>query len=156
PMVGSFLVILVTIAAAIPLGVAAGVYLEEYARKNWLTTVIEINISNLASVPSILYGLMALGGLGYFLGRNLLPGGLTLAFLTLPIVIGAPREALRAIPHTIREAATALGATRWQVVRHHLLPYSAGGISTGVIIGVSRALGETAPLVTIGAVVFIN
>jgi len=156
PLVGSFLVILVTIATAVPLGVAAGVYLEEYARKNWLTTLIEINISNLASVPSILYGLMALGVLVYFLGRNVLAGGLTLAFLILPIVIVATREALRSIPQSIREAATALGATPWQVVRHHLLPYSAGGISTGVIIGVSRALGETAPLVTIGAVVYIN
>jgi phosphate transport system permease protein len=156
PMVGSLLVILVTVVTAVPLGVAAGVYLEEYARKNWLTTLIEINISNLASVPSILYGLMALGVLVYFLGSNVLAGGLTLAFLILPIVIVATREALRSIPQSIREAATALGATRWQVVRHHLLPYSAGGIITGVIIGVSRALGETAPLVTIGAVVFIN
>jgi phosphate transport system permease protein len=155
-MVGSFLVILVTVTAAVPLGVAAGVYLEEYARKNWLTTLIEINIANLASVPSILYGLMALGVLVYFLGRNVLAGGLTLAFLILPIVIVATREALRSIPQSIREAAVALGATRWQVVWHHLLPYSASGISTGVIIGVSRALGETAPLVTIGAVVFIN
>jgi phosphate transport system permease protein len=156
PMVGSLLLILITIATAVPLGVAAGVYLEEYAPKNWLTTLVEINVSNLASVPSILYGLMALGVLVYWMGRSVLAGGLTLAFLILPIVIVATREALRAIPQAIREAAVALGATRWQVVRHHLLPYSAGGIATGVIVGVSRALGETAPLVTIGAVVFIS
>jgi phosphate transport system permease protein len=157
PLLGSFLVMLVTIAAAVPLGVAAGVYLEEYARKNWMTTVIEINISNLAGVPSIIYGLMALGLLVYMLslGKSILTAGLTLAFLILPIVIVATREALRAIPQGIREAAYALGATRWQVVRYHLLPYSSGGIATGVIIGLSRAIGETAPLVTIGALTYI-
>ena len=155
--VGSALVMLITALTAIPLGVAAGVYLEEYARKNWFTSLIEINISNLAGVPSIIYGLMALGLLVYqlHLGRSLLTGGLTLAFLILPIVIVATREALRAIPQFMREAAYALGATRWQVVRDHLLPYSTGGISTGVIIALSRAIGETAPLITIGALTYI-
>jgi phosphate transport system permease protein len=155
--VGSLLVILVTAFTAIPLGVAAGVYLEEYARKNWLTTIIEINITNLAGVPSIVYGLMALGLFVYRFqfGQSVLSGGLTLAFLILPIVIVATREALRAIPRHIREAAYALGATRLEVIRHHLLPYSAGGIGTGVIIGISRAIGETAPLVTIGALTYI-
>jgi phosphate transport system permease protein len=157
PLVGTLLVMLVTLCTAVPLGIAAGIYLEEYARKNWLTTIIEINISNLAGVPSILYGLMALGVMVYALrlGKSVATAGLTLAFLILPIVIVATREALRSIPQAIREAAYALGATRWQVVRHHLLPYSSGGITTGVIIGLSRAIGETAPLITIGALTFI-
>jgi phosphate transport system permease protein len=147
----------VTALTAVPLGVAAGVYLEEYGRKNWLTSLIEINISNLAGVPSIIYGLMALGLFVYqfHLGHSILSAGLTLACLILPIVIVATREALRAIPGGIREASYALGATKWQTVWHHLLPYSTGGIATGVIIAMSRAIGETAPLVTIGALTFI-
>lgn len=156
-LVGSLLIMIVTAATAIPLGVAAGIYLEEYGRKNWFTTMIEVNISNLAGVPSIVYGLMALGLFVYTLnfGRSVLSGGLTLGFLVLPIVIVATREALRSIPQYIREAAYALGASRLQVVTHHLLPYSLGGISTGVIIALSRAIGETAPLITIGALTFI-
>lgn len=156
-LVGSMLVMLVTAATTIPLGVAAGVYLEEYARKNRFTALIEVNITNLAGVPSIVYGLMALGLFVYTfrMERSVLVGGLTLGFLVLPIVIVATREALRSIPQYMREAAYALGATRWQVVRHHLLPYSSGGISTGVIIALSRAIGETAPLITIGALTFI-
>jgi len=155
--VGSLLIVLVTALAAIPLGIAAGVYLEEYAPKNRLTAIIEVNITNLAGVPSIVYGLMALGLFvhRFGFGQSILAGGLTLAFLILPIVIVATREALRAIPQNLREAAFALGATRWQVIRHHMLPYSSGGIATGVIIGLSRALGETAPLITIGALTFI-
>lgn len=155
--VGSLLVMLITALTAVPLGVAAGVYLEEYARKNWFTSLIEINIANLAGVPSIIYGLMALGLLVYqfHLGQSLLTGGLTLAFLILPIIIVATRESLRAIPQHMREAAYALGASRFQVVRQHLLPYASGGIATGVIIALSRAIGETAPLVTIGALTYI-
>jgi phosphate transport system permease protein len=155
--VGTLVVMFVTALAAIPLGVAAGVYLEEYARKNWLTEVIELNIANLAGVPSIVYGLMALGLFVYQFrfGQSILSAGLTLAFLILPIVIVATREALRSIPAHIREAAYSMGATKWQAVKHHLLPYSVGGISTGVIIALSRAIGETAPLVTIGALTFI-
>lgn len=155
--VGSLLIMIVTGLLAIPLGIGAGIYLEEYARKNWLTGLIEINIANLAGVPSIIYGLMALGLLVYKfkLGESILTGGITLALLILPIVIVATREALRSIPQTMREAAYALGATRWQVVRDHLLAYSAGGISTGVIIALGRAIGETAPLVTIGALTYI-
>ncbi len=155
--VGTLLIMLVTAFAAVPLGVGAGIYLEEYARKNWLTNLIEINIANLAGVPSIIYGLMALGLLVYQfkLGQSVLTGGLTLAFLILPIVIVATREALRTIPQGIREAAYALGSTKWQVVRHHLLPYSLGGTMTGIIIALSRAIGETAPLITIGALTFI-
>lgn len=155
--VGTTLVMLVTAFTAVPLGVAAGVYLEEYAPKNWLTAVIEINIANLAGVPSIIYGLMALGLFVYqlSLGQSILTAGLTLALLILPIVIVATREAIRAVPGSIREAAYALGATKWQTVRDHVLPYSTGGILTGVIIALSRAIGETAPLVTIGALTFI-
>jgi phosphate transport system permease protein len=155
--VGTLLIMVVTAFTAVPLGVASGVYLEEYARKNWLTNIIEINIANLAGVPSIIYGLMALGLLVYQfrLGQSVLTGGLTLAFLILPIVIVATREALRTIPQGIREAAYALGSTKWQVVRHHLLPYSVGGTMTGIIIALSRAIGETAPLITIGALTFI-
>ncbi len=156
-IVGSVLIMVVTLVTAVPLGVAAAVYLEEYARKNWLTTLIEINIANLAGVPSIIYGLMALGLLVYYagLGESVLAGGLTLAILILPIVIVATREALWAIPTGIREAAYALGSTKLQVIRHHLIPYSLGGIATGSIIAMSRAIGETAPLITIGALTFI-
>jgi len=155
--VGTLTVMFVTAVAAIPLGVAAGVYLEEYARKSWLTEIIELNIANLAGVPSIVYGLMALGLFVYQFqfGRSILSAGLTLAVLILPIVIVATRESLRSIPIIIREAAYSMGATKWQTVVHHLLPYSAGGIATGVIIALSRAIGETAPLVTIGALTFI-
>lgn len=155
--VGTTLIMLVTALTAVPLGIAAGVYLEEYAPKTWLTALIEINIANLAGVPSIVYGLMALGLFVYQfkLGQSILAAGLTLALLILPIVIVATREAVRAIPGSIREAAYALGATKWQTTRDHVLPYSMGGILTGVIIALSRAIGETAPLITIGALTFI-
>ena len=156
-LVGSLLVLLVTTLTAVPIGIGAAVYLEEYARKNWLTEFLEINIANLAGVPSIVYGLMALGLFVYAfaLGQSILTAGLTLGCLVLPIIIVTTREALRTIPTSIREAAFSMGATKWQVVKHHLLPYSLGGIITGVIIALSRALGETAPLVTIGALTFI-
>lgn len=155
--VGTTLVMLVTAFTAVPLGVAAGIYLEEYAGKNWLTAIIEINIANLAGVPSIVYGLMALGLFVYQLrlGQSILTAGLTLALLILPIVIVATRESIRAVPGSIREAAYALGATKWQTVKDHVIPYSTGGILTGVIIALSRAIGETAPLITIGALTFI-
>ena len=155
--VGSTLVMLVTAAAAVPLGVAAGIYLEEYARKNWVTDLIEINVTNLAGVPSIIYGLLALGLFVYALGlgQSILTAGLTLALLILPVVIVATREAIRSIPAAIREGAYALGATKWQVTSHHILPYSMPGILTGVIIGMARAIGETAPVITIGALTFI-
>jgi phosphate transport system permease protein len=155
--VGTILVMIVTAAAAIPIGIAAGVYLEEYAPKNWFTAMIEINIANLAGVPSIVYGLMALGLFVYQFrfGQSILSAGLTLALLILPIVIVATRESIRAVPGSMREAAYALGATKWQTTSDHVLPYSMGGILTGVIIGLSRAIGETAPLITIGALTFI-
>ena len=155
--VGTCLIMLVTAVTAVPMGVAAGVYLEEYAPKNWLTGLIEINIANLAGVPSIVYGLMALGLFVYQLklGQSIISAGLTLALLILPIVIVATREAIRAVPGSMREAAYALGATKWQTTRDHVLPYSMGGILTGVIIALSRAIGESAPLITIGALTFI-
>ena len=155
--VGSTLVMVVTAFFAVPLGVASGVYLEEYARKNWVTDLIEINITNLAGVPSIVYGLLALGLFVYQfgLGQSILSAGLTLALLILPVVIVATREAIRSIPQVIREGSYALGATRWQTVRYHILPYSSAGILTGIIIGMARAIGETAPIITIGALTFI-
>lgn len=155
--VGTALVMLVTALTAVPMGIAAGVYLEEYAPKNWMTALIEINIANLAGVPSIVYGLMALGLFVYQfrLGQSILSAGFTLALLILPIVIVATRESIRAVPSSMREAAYALGATKWQTTRDHVLPYSMGGILTGVIIALSRAIGETAPLITIGALTFI-
>jgi phosphate transport system permease protein len=155
--VGSILVMMVTALFAVPVGIAGAVYLEEYAKKNWFTDVIEINITNLAGVPSIVYGLLALGLFVYVFGfgQSILTAGLTLGLLILPIVIVTTREALRAIPQHVREGAYACGATQWQVVRDHLLPYGTPGILTGVIIALSRAIGETAPIITIGALTFI-
>jgi phosphate transport system permease protein len=155
--VGSCLVMLVTAVVAVPLGVGAGLYLEEYAPKNWVTDVIEINITNLAGVPSIVYGLLALGLFVYQFGfgQSILSAGLTLALLILPVVIVATREAIRSIPIGIREGAYALGATQWQVCKDHIIPYSSAGILTGIIIGMARAIGETAPIITIGALTFI-
>ncbi len=151
------LVMLVTTFSAVPVGIAAGVYLEEYARRSWITDFIEINVTNLAGVPSIVYGLLALGlfvyGMGF--GQSVLSAGLTLGLLILPVVIVSTREAIRSVPVAMREAAYALGATRWQTVHDHVLPYSTGGILTGVILGLSRAIGETAPIITIGALTFI-
>ena len=156
-IVGSSLVMLITAATAIPLGIAAGVYLEEYAKRSWVTTLIEVNVTNLAGVPSIIYGLLALGLFVYALdlGQSIVSAGLTLALMILPVIIVATREAIRAIPANIREASYALGASRWQTVRDHIIPYSTGGILTGVIIGLARAIGETAPIITIGALTFI-
>ena len=155
--VGSTLVMLVTAATAVPVGVGAGVYLEEYAPRNWMTDLIEINVTNLAGVPSIVYGLLALGLFvyGFGLGQSILTAGLTLGLLILPVVIVATREAIRAIPAAIREGAYALGATKWQTTSDHILPYSLAGIMTGIIIGMARAIGETAPVITIGALTFI-
>ncbi len=155
--VGTTLVMIVTAATAVPLGIGAGVYLEEYAPKNLFTEILEINVTNLAGVPSIIYGLLALGLFVYQLGlgQSILSAGLALALLILPVVIVTTREAIRAIPVVIREGAYALGATKWQTVSDHLLPYSAAGILTGIIIGLARAIGETAPIITIGALTFI-
>jgi phosphate transport system permease protein len=155
--VGTSLIMFVTALCAVPVGVAAAIYLEEYAPKNWFTAIIEINVTNLAGVPSIVYGLLALGLFVYQfgLGQSIAAAGLTLALLILPIVIVATRESIRAVPKSIREAAYGLGATRWEVTKDHVLPYSTGGILTGMILGLSRAIGETAPIITIGALSFI-
>jgi phosphate transport system permease protein len=155
--VGTSLIMLTTAAITMPIGVAAAIYLEEYAPKNWFTAIIEINVTNLAGVPSIVYGLLALGLLVYQfdLGQSIAAAGLTLALLILPIVIVATRESIRSVPKAIREAAYGLGATRWEVTKDHVLPYSTGGILTGMILGLSRAIGETAPIITIGALSFI-
>ncbi|PKO53857.1 MAG: phosphate ABC transporter, permease protein PstA [Betaproteobacteria bacterium HGW-Betaproteobacteria-2] len=156
-LVGSALVMIITFVSAVPMGVAAAIYLEEYAKKNWLSEVIEVNVTNLAAVPSIIYGLLALGLFVYILdfGTSILTAGLTLGLLILPVVIVATREAIRGIPVAIREAAYAVGATKWQVVSQHVVRYATGGILTGVIIGMARAIGETAPVITIGALTFI-
>ena len=155
--VGTSMIMLVTALVALPVGVAAAIYLEEYAPKNWFTGVIEINVTNLAGVPSIVYGLLALGLFVYKFGfgQSVLSAGLTLALLILPIIIVGTREALRAVPKAIGEGGWGLGATRWEVTRDHVVPYSTGGSLTGLILGLSRAIGETAPIITIGALSFI-
>ncbi len=158
-VVGSFLTLLVTLAFSFPLGVAAAIYLEEFARRTRWTEAIEVNINNLAAVPSIVFGLL---GLAVFLNFLLLPrsaplvGGLTLALMTLPTIIIAARSAISAVPPSIREAAQGLGASPLQVVSHHVLPLAMPGILTGTIIGMARALGETAPLLMIGMVAFVK
>ena len=157
-LAGSIYVILLTAVLAVPVGVAAAIYLEEYARRSTLSRVIEINITNLAAVPSIIYGLL---GLGLFvramaMGRSVMAGASTLALLVLPVIILSTREALRAVPGSIREGSYALGATKWQTIWYQVLPVAAPGILTGMILALSRAIGETAPLITIGAVAFIS
>ncbi len=156
-IVGTLYTISLTILFAFPIGVAAAVYLEEYARDNWFSRIVEINISNLAAVPSIIYGLLGLQVFArwLFLGRSILTGALTLALLVMPIIIVASRESIRAVPSSLRQASYALGATRWQTVWNVVLPQSIGGILTGSILAVSRAIGETAPLITIGALTFV-
>jgi phosphate transport system permease protein len=156
-LVGSIFVILLTGAIAVPIGVAAATYLEEYGGRSVTARLIEINITNLAAVPSVIYGLL---GLGLFvrmlgLGRSVLAGGATLALLVLPVVILSTREALRAVPKSIREGSYALGATKWQTIWYQVLPVAFPGILTGLILALSRAIGETAPLVIIGAVGFM-
>jgi len=154
---GTIWLIGLTALFSIPVGVGAAIYLEEYARRSWLNTLIEINIGNLAGTPSIVYGIL---GLAIFvrslaLGRSVLAGALTMSLLILPVTIIASREALRAVPNSIRLAAFALGATKWQTVRAHVLPAALPGILTGIILALSRAIGETAPLIMIGALTFV-
>jgi len=156
-IVGSFWMMLLTALFSVPIGVGAAVYLEEYAPRGWFLRLIQLNIANLAGIPSVIYGILGLGLFVRFfaLGRSLLAGALTMSLLVLPIIVISTREALRAVPQGIRESAYALGATRWQVVSSHLLPIAAPGILTGIILALSRAVGETAPLVMIGALTFI-
>jgi phosphate transport system permease protein len=156
-VIGSLYVIVLTALLALPLGVAAAVYLEEYGGRSRLARLIELNIANLAAVPSIIYGLL---GLGLFvrtlgLGRSVLAGAATLALLALPVVILSTREALRTVPSSIREGSYALGATKWQTIWHQVLPMALPGIMTGLILAMSRAIGETAPLITIGALTYV-
>lgn len=157
-MMGSFFMMLVVLALALPIGVAASIYLEEFAPKNWITDIIEVNISNLAAVPSIVFGIL---GLAVFINYMHLPqsaplvGGLVLTLMTLPTIIISTRASLKAVPPSIRDAALGLGASKMQSVFHHVLPLAAPGILTGTIIGLAQALGETAPLLLIGMIGFI-
>ncbi|WP_150305891.1 phosphate ABC transporter permease PstA [Pseudomonas saliphila] len=155
--VGTILVMIVTACISVPLGIAAGVYLEEYAGSNWVTDLIEINVTNLAGVPSIVYGLLALGLFIYAFGMSetVLVAGLVLSLLILPVIIVSTREAIRSIPEAYKEAAIGLGADQWQTTYSYILPAARPGIITGAIVGLSRAIGETAPLITIGALTYI-
>lgn len=154
---GTAWILALTAMIAIPLGVAAGIYLEEYGKKNRIAAMVEVNIANLAGVPSIIYGLLGLEVFGRLmnLGASLLAGAFTLAILILPILIVATREALKAVPNSLREASYAIGATKWQTIWHQILPAAGGGILTGVILSMSRAMGETAPLIVIGALAYV-
>ncbi|NUN15322.1 MAG: phosphate ABC transporter permease PstA [Myxococcales bacterium] len=157
-LVGSAFLIVLTAVISLPMGVGAAIYLEEYGERGRLANLIEVNIANLAGVPSVIYGLLGLEIFVRFAGldRSLLAGALTLSLLVLPVVIMATREALRVVPKTLREAALALGATRWQMVWRVVLPMAVPGIMTGAILSISRALGETAPLVVIGALTYVS
>ena len=156
-LMGSIWVILLTGALALPIGVAAAIYLEEYGTRSRVARFIELNIANLAAVPSIIYGLL---GLGVFvrlmqMGQSVMAGAATLALLALPVVILSTREALRTVPSSIREGSYALGATKWQTIWNQVLPMALPGVLTGLILALSRAIGETAPLITIGALTYI-
>jgi len=160
-LIGSLWLLVLTGLISVPLGIGAAIYLEEYATDTWLNRIVEVNISNLAGVPSIIYGLL---GLGIFVnllapvtgGKSIISGAATLSLLILPVIIIATREALKAIPDSVREGGFALGATRWEVIRSHLLPMALPGALTGTILALSRAIGETAPLIVIGAATYIN
>jgi phosphate transport system permease protein len=156
-LMGTVWILGLTAFIAIPIGVAAGIYLEEYGKKSRLANLLEINITNLAGIPSIIYGIL---GLQVFvrtaaLGSSLLAGSLTLSLLILPVIIVATREAIKAVPKTIREASFALGASKWQTISQQILPAAGGGIVTGVILALSRAIGETAPLIVVGALTYV-
>jgi len=156
-LVGSLWLIILTLMIAVPLGIATAIYLEEYGKRSRFAQLVAINISNLAGVPSIIYGIL---GLAFFvrilmLGRSILAGSLTMSLVILPVIIIASQEALKSVPKSIREASLSLGATKWQTVRHAVLPSALPGILTGIILALARAIGETAPLITIGALSFI-
>jgi len=156
-LVGSLFVISLTALMAVPVGIAAAIHLEEYGGRGRVAQIIEINISNLAGVPSIIYGLLGLGLFVRIMGmdRSVLAGASTLALLALPVIILATREALRAVPSSLREGSYALGATKWQTIWHQVLPAALPGVLTGVILALSRSIGETAPLITIGALTYV-
>ncbi len=154
---GSLWIFGLTALISIPLGVAAGIYLEEYSKKGRLSNILEVNITNLAGVPSVIYGIL---GLEIFVrtlhfGGSLLAGSFTLSLLILPIIIVATREAVKAVPSSLKEASFGMGATKWQTIRHQILPAAGGGIATGIILALSRAIGETAPLIVIGALAYV-
>lgn len=158
-IIGSFYVMMLTALIAVPIGISAAIYLEEFnTRRNRLTDFIQLNISNLAGVPSIVYGLL---GLALFvrwlgLGQSIIAGALTMSLLILPMVIIVTQEALKAVPSSYRDCSMALGSTRWQAIRHQVLPNAAPGILTGIILALSRAIGETAPLIVVGAASFVT
>lgn len=154
---GMMWVLVLTILIAFPIGIAAGIFLQEYGKKNFFTNLIEINISNLAGVPSIIYGILGLELFGRLLGlgNSILTGSLTLSLLVLPLIIVSTREALKAVPKSLREGSYGLGATKWQTVWNVVLPSAFGSIITGLILAISRAIGETAPLIVIGALVYV-
>jgi phosphate transport system permease protein len=156
-IIGTLDLMLLTIIFAIPVGVGAGLYLEEYAHKSRLSRLLEINIANLAGVPSIIYGLLGLGIFVRFFGfgGSILAGSLTMSLLILPIIIVATREAIKAVPSSLKEASFALGASKWQTLSKVVLPSSFGGILTGIILSLSRAIGETAPLIVVGAMAYV-
>lgn len=156
-MMGSLWILLLTAVISFPLGVAAGTYLEKYVKGGWFSTILEINISNLAGVPSIIYGLLGLQIFArtFGLGPSLLTGSLTLSLLILPVIIVATRESIKAVPQSISDASFALGATKWQTIWFQVLPASMGGILTGVILALSRAVGEAAPLIVVGALAYV-
>jgi phosphate transport system permease protein len=156
-IIGTVDLMLLTVIFAIPIGVGAGIYLEEYSKKSKLSSLLEINISNLAGVPSIIYGLLGLGiFVRYFnFGGSILAGSLTLSLLILPIIIVATREAIKAVSPSLKEASFALGASKWQTISNVVLPSSLGGIITGIILSLSRAIGETAPLIVVGAMAYV-
>lgn len=156
-MAGMLSLLFFTIIIALPIGIAAGIYLQEYSVKNRFAKLVEINIANLAGVPSVIYGIL---GLQLFvrmakLGNSLFAGALTLSLLIMPIIIVATREAIRAVPNSLREASYGMGATKWQTTKNVVLPSALGGILTGIILSISRAVGETAPLLVIGALVYV-
>ena len=156
-ILGSLWMMALTAGISFPLGVGAAIYLEEYSPRNWVTRLLQTNIANLAGVPSIVYGILGLAIFVRFmgLGRSVLAGAATLALLVLPVVIIAAQEALKAVPNSLREASYGVGATKWQTIRHQVLPVALPGILTGTILSLSRAIGETAPLIMIGALTFI-
>ena len=155
--IGSIWILVFTFLVSVPLGVSAGIYLEEYNSNSRLSSLLELNISNLAGVPSVIYGLLGLEIFvrGFSLGSSVLAGSFTLGLLILPIIIVATREALKAVPQSLRAASFALGATKWQTISYQVLPASFGGILTGVILAISRAVGETAPLIVVGALAYV-
>lgn len=157
-VVGTATIMIVTICLAVPIGIASGIYLQEYAKKGWISDIIEVNVSNLAGVPSIVYGLLALGIFKQQLqlGESIITASLTLSLLILPVIIVTTREALKSIPQSLREGAYGIGTSRWQMIWDHVLPAAAGGVLTGIIVALSRAIGEAAPLITIGALTFIT